>query len=603
MGRSFCLTVGEGEPGSLPLIIFLHPGNEGVCAEAVQGFEELLSLHNRGICGRFVYVIPSFRGEPLIAEGKAYLSDGDPSYLDSAHPHTTSKLRKPPDRFLGFQMKRQETMFEFLESTLPFIENILVLHQSIYEWLSQNVNGVDATYALAVGWYFIFFLIILYFLTRKIHYVHPEDAAKIDHYPSIVMLYPLLQEGKETIYTTLIGHKDMDYPSDRWRIIAVTNWFDYETSAHIRQLMLEFSFLDLIVVPPCTDSMWDIVWEAWENNLHCYWWQEGKTQRNRDLPRKKTRQLIYAFYHVDQQMKGEDWVLDYIDADSVSPIDHFKLGVAGLNGQYDLIQSSNVAGNLLDSMVASVCALDHMIWDGFIYPHTSDGHPYYCLGKGLFVRASDVKVLGSWNPYITIEDPEAGLRFWKNGRKLGIIASPLVEEVPRSFSGWLHQRNRWMCGFFQTLSQPLASMHFTAKEKLLARMNFIPTLSSPLTVISLPIQLWVHYNLLRAGKMLAWWLHALSFIDLCLLVVLIGILYSVIWKRTAYVLNCWSDRLRYLLRVNPVVMWISWMAWSIPLFIGFLMFLTDKGKAWKRTDKVDANHDLIRALSQSSSNE
>ena len=34
---------------------------------------------------------------------------------------------------------------------------------------------------------------------------------------------------------------------------------------------------------------------------------------------------------------------------------------------------------------------------------------------------------------------------------------------------------------------------------------------------------------------------------------------------------------------------------AIPIVIGFLMFLTDKGKVWKRTTKVDANHNLIRS--------
>jgi acetyl esterase/lipase len=73
---------GVQEPGSLPVIVFLHPGINGVPAEAVQGLGDLLSVHNRGVRGQFVYVIPSFRGEPLIAEGKTYQSEGDPSYLD-----------------------------------------------------------------------------------------------------------------------------------------------------------------------------------------------------------------------------------------------------------------------------------------------------------------------------------------------------------------------------------------------------------------------------------------------------------------------------------------------------------------------------------------
>jgi hypothetical protein len=70
------------EPGSLPVIVFLHPGNNGVPADVVQGLEDLLSVHNRWARGQFVYVIPSFRGESLIADGKTYLSEGDPSYLD-----------------------------------------------------------------------------------------------------------------------------------------------------------------------------------------------------------------------------------------------------------------------------------------------------------------------------------------------------------------------------------------------------------------------------------------------------------------------------------------------------------------------------------------
>lgn len=334
---------------------------------------------------------------------------------------------------------------------------------------------MDLAYVIVQVGNLLVMLVVVYFLTRKVHYVSPEDAARVDDHPPLVLFYPLLQEDKDTIYTTLLGHQNMDYPPDHWRMIAVTNWSDDVTSGYIQELMPEFPFLELIIMPPCDDPTWDVVWEAWESNSHCYWWHTGKTRHNRDLLPKKTRQLIYAFYYVDQRMKGKDWVLNYIDADSVSPAEHFKLGVAGLQGEYDFIQSTNVAGNLLDSMMASLCACDHMIWDGFIYPHMSGGHPYYCLGKGLFVRASDVRELGSWNPYITIEDPEAGLRFWKNGRKLGIIASPLIEEVPRNFKGWLHQRNRWICGFFQTLNGPLTSMEFTAKEKLLARMNLVPS--------------------------------------------------------------------------------------------------------------------------------
>jgi hypothetical protein len=73
------------------------------------------------------------------------------------------------------------------------------------------------------------------------------------------------------------------------------------------------------------------------------------------------------------------------------------------------------------------------------------------------------------------------------------------------------------------------------------------------------------------------------------------VVYVTIWKRTRYVLSRWLERLWYVLRINPFVLLVYWVVWSIPIMIGFLMFLTDKGKVWKRTEKVDANHELIRS--------
>jgi hypothetical protein len=113
-------------------------------------------------------------------------------------------------------------------------------------------------------------------------------------------------------------------------------------------------------------------------------------------------------------------------------------------------------------------------------------HPYYVLGKGLFYRASDLYALGGFNPWITIEDPEVGMRLWTNGRRLGIIAAPLIEEVPRTFYRGIIQRNRWVCGFFQSLASPLKRMGMPFWRRMQARINIIPVLSHPINVIGLP---------------------------------------------------------------------------------------------------------------------
>ena len=76
-----------------------------------------------------------------------------------------------------------------------------------------------------------------------------------------------------------------------------------------------------------------------------------------------------------------------------------------------------------------------MAWDGWMYPHLSahGRQPYWVLGKGLFYRVSDLIPLGGFHPWITIEDPEIGLRYWMNGKRLGILQSPLIEEVPETW--------------------------------------------------------------------------------------------------------------------------------------------------------------------------
>ena len=83
------------------------------------------------------------------------------------------------------------------------------------------------------------------------------------------------------------------------------------------------------------------------------------------------------------------------------------------------------------------------------------------LGKGLFFKASDLVALGGFHPWLTIEDPEVGMRFWINGKRLGIIENPLIEEVPTTFVHGITQRKRWVAGFFQSLASPLREMGMT----------------------------------------------------------------------------------------------------------------------------------------------
>ena len=444
------------------------------------------------------------------------------------------------------------------------------------------------------------FLVDFYLFRQPVNWVDPAEAEGMaeEALPYIVLFYPVLRELEETMRTTFTSLTDMDYPKSRYRVIAIPNMDDHATVASLRCLAREFPFLEVMPVPPTSHPEWDRVWRAWDANPHAYWWHRGRRAHERALPPKKTRQLIYAFYHTVEDRAGKgDFLINYIDADSAPPNDHFKAAAAGMR-HYDVLQATNVAGNLNDTMAATWHSFDHMVWDGRKYPHVSANgrHPYWVLGKGLFFRAADLVELGGFHPWITIEDPEVGMRMWKNGRRLGIIANPLIEEVPSTIGRGITQRKRWVAGFFQSLALPLREMGFTPMERVKAWMNFLPCMSLWLNAVGLPVGIWAIVEYLRGEPALPAWAVALGLLNLGLFLVSLALIYRSTWKRTALVLKRRRDRIWYMIRINPLSLTLFWLLWLIPLWIGWRMYRGDKGLVWERTVKINANEELVREV-------
>jgi cellulose synthase/poly-beta-1,6-N-acetylglucosamine synthase-like glycosyltransferase len=446
--------------------------------------------------------------------------------------------------------------------------------------------------------YLLGFVADAYILSRPIDWVNMDEPIREpeSEWPYIVLFYPVLRELETTMRTTMLSLAKIEYPKDRCRVVAIPNSNDAETIASLRRLMAEFSFLEMLEVPPTSDPSWQIVWDAWDANPKAYWWHQGRRAGVRDLPPKKTRQLIYALYHTAQALKHEkNLAINYIDADSCPPIDHFKGALIGLK-HYDVLQSLNVVGNLNKTQPAAWHAFDHMAWDGWMYPHLSarGRQPFWVLGKGLFYRVSDLLELGGFHPWITIEDPEIGLRYWINGKRLGILKSPLIEEVPETWLEGITQRKRWVCGFFQTLGAPLRYLGYTPWQRFKAWLIFAPCLSLGVNAIGLLVGAIAFYAYVVHDKWLPLWTIDLAGVDLAFLVAVMGWLYVNTWRRTKLVLTRWPARVWYMLRINPISAFIWWFLWLIPLVIGFRMYLLDEGLAWQRTEKIDANKLLIR---------
>ena len=65
-------------PESLPLLLYLHGGDNGVWVDEIQ----IVALTLGALVDRFVYVIPSFRAEPLRHGGESWYSEGPASPWD-----------------------------------------------------------------------------------------------------------------------------------------------------------------------------------------------------------------------------------------------------------------------------------------------------------------------------------------------------------------------------------------------------------------------------------------------------------------------------------------------------------------------------------------
>jgi len=457
-------------------------------------------------------------------------------------------------------------------------------------------------YAAVQAAYLGCLLVTLWIYSRRVDLVDLDEAARYEledlrlphSSPDIIVLYPVLHELESTMRTSMLGFQRAEYPGGKRRVIAIPNADDHETIASLKRVREEFPFLEILEIPLTTDPSWEPVWKAWDENPKAYWWHIGKRREARSLPPKKTRQLVYALYTAVADQPNA--LLSYLDADSVVPTDYFVTAAVGMR-TFDVIQNTNVAGNGMASMAATMFAMDHMQWDGSLYQHMSahGRHPYYVLGKGLFFRISDLLQLGGFNPWLTIEDPEVGMRLWTNGRRLGIVRRPLIEEVPETFRDGITQRKRWIAGFFQSLSSPLTHMGMTLGQRIRARLNLVPCVSLLINPIGLAIGIWaLTATLTESHRVLDLPLEVVSFVTIALTVLVMAVGQRAAFRQTALFLRSWRERLLFMLRVNPLFVLAYWVWWSIPLVIGFSMYLRDAGQRWERTPKIDANHDLIR---------
>ena len=89
-----------------------------------------------------------------------------------------------------------------------------------------------------------------YFYSRPVDLVRPADLSPDRAtYPPVLLFYPVLRELEETMRTTFCAIDSIDYPRDRYRIVAIPNYDDHDTIVALERLQASFSWLEILCRP------------------------------------------------------------------------------------------------------------------------------------------------------------------------------------------------------------------------------------------------------------------------------------------------------------------------------------------------------------------
>jgi glycosyltransferase XagB len=156
-----------------------------------------------------------------------------------------------------------------------------------------------------------------------------------------------------------------------------------------------------------------------------------------------------------------------------------------------------------------------------------------------------------------------------------------------------------VCGFLQSLGAPLTHMGMSPSQRARARLNLVPCLSLLMNPVGLAVGIWILVLTLAGDHPVDPPLVVLSSVNIVAAAWVMGHNWHRAWILSRLVLADRRARLLYVVRVNPLFVLGYWLFWTISLVIGIQMFIRDKGLVWERTEKVDANHDLVRELEAS----
>jgi len=115
------------------------------------------------------------------------------------------------------------------------------------------------------------------------------------------------------------------------------------------------------------------------------------------------------------------------------------------------IQAELAYFNADENIITRWFAIEYRMWFTQYLPGlAATDAPIPLGGTSNHFRRDVLVAMGAWDPWNVTEDADLGIRLYRQGFRVRLVASTTLEEANVDFVNWVKQRSRWYKGYLQT---------------------------------------------------------------------------------------------------------------------------------------------------------
>jgi len=304
--------------------------------------------------------------------------------------------------------------------------------------------------------------------------------------PKIALFIPARNEGL-VIGNTLRRIANLDYPKEKLLAYVITDEREHDdaveektidvarVTAETLHTQYGHSFIKILEVPKWYSGVYGDISLTYQKST-------------------KGRALNYCLQSIDLTSVDLVGVLDAdgrLHDDILKEVAMKRITQGSKLLQGPVFQVTNFANASIVGVAAGLeLALHHLTE----LPHrlNQKNTAQFLAGTNYFIDAKCIQNLGGWNQHALVEDAELALRMYIKDRTVGEwLNSPELEQTPANFAIYRKQRERWVRGHIDLVSQirqsdlPMGDkLHFYNKI-LLSQFRFILDIGLPILAIYL----------------------------------------------------------------------------------------------------------------------